>query len=569
MIGRFPYVLPWAAIATCVIAGCSPGEPDGRAADAGVEPVSVTVFTDDVELFMEYPRLIRGREARFLAHVTVLATGEPVRSGSVTLEAIGPDEAAVTLRAERPARDGLFIPVGSFESPGMYEARIVVESEQVNATIPLPGLAVYADEQRARAAARAAGKGPAHAIGFLLEQQWKIGMLTEPATHRTLVNRLLVPGRIVAAAGGTAVVSSPVAGRLVPLSGELPRIGKRVDAGQVLAYIEPPLRASEVAQLTANQAWIKTLQMELLMRRLDLETKLLEVEQELPQATARLEFAQGTYNRIAKLREKGLGTEQQYEEEQRNLRVAQIDYESAVALKESYDSVAWRLDQLRTLGQSSEVTTAADHAAIHHLPLIAPIAGEIVSVDHIEGEHVEAQGEVYRIVETDRVWLLADVSEFDLAAVVEDLGLGAVMTLPAYPGRQFDVTSDAGGRLVNVGRVVDPSSRTIAVRYELPNPDGLLRIGMLADVFLETKQVTDAIAIPEQAVVMDNGQPTAFVLLGGESFQRRELTLGVRDNGYVEIIDGIESGERVVTKGAYFVKLASQSPETFGAGHAH
>ena len=566
MILRLPLLLLWAAITTFVVVGCSQGGSDGRAADGGLEPVSVTVFTDEVELFMEYPRLIRGREARFLAHITVLATGEPVRSGAVTLEATGPDRTAVTLRAEKPARDGLFIPAGSFESPGMYEARIVVESDQVNATIPLPGLAVYADEQRARAAAQGAEKGPADAIVFLLEQQWKIRMLTEAATRRTLVNRLLVPGRIVATGGGTAVVSPPIAGRLVPLSGKLPRIGQRVEAGQVLAYIEPPLPATEVAQLTANRAWIKTLQMELLMRQLDLETKLLEVQQELPQAKARLEFAQRTYDRIAKLREKGLGTEQQYDEAERNLRVAQIDHESAVALKESYNNVAWQLDQLRTLGQSSEVTTAADHPAIH-LPLVAPIAGEIVSVDHIEGEQVEAQGEVYRIVETDRVWLLADVSEFDLAAVVEDLG--AVMTLPAFPGRRFDILGDAGGRLINVGRVVDPSSRTIAVRYELPNPEGLFRVGMLADVFLETKQATDAIAIPQQAVVMDNGRPTAFVLLGGESFQRRELTLGVRDNGYVEIIDGIEAGERVVTKGAYSVKLASQAPETFGAGHAH
>ena len=64
-------------------------------------------------------------------------------------------------------------------------------------------------------------------------------------------------------------------------------------------------------------------------------------------------------------------------------------------------------------------------------------------------------------------------------------------------------------------------------------------------------------------------RPTAFVLLSGESFQRRELTLGVRDNGFVEVKAGIEVGERVVTKGAYLIKLASLSPESFSAGHAH
>ncbi len=364
------------------------------------------------------------------------------------------------------------------------------------------------------------------------------------------------------------MVSPPVAGRLVPLSGKLPRIGQRVEAGPVLAYIEPPLPATQAVQLHANQAQIKVTQIELLLRVMEVDAKALEIEQSLNQATALLDFATRAFNRAGTLKEKGLGPEQQYDDAERNLRVARIDHETAVALKESYDSVAWQLDQLRTLGQSSEVTTAADSPSIH-LPLIAPIAGEIVSVDHIEGEHVEAQGEVYRIVETDRVWLLAHVSEFDLAAILEDLGLGAVMTLPAYPGRQFDVPGDGGGRLINVGRVVDPSSRTIAVRYEMPNPEGLFRIGMLADVFLATKQATDAVAIPEQAVVMDNGRPTAFVLLGGESFQTRELTIGVRDNGYVEIIDGIETGERVVTEGAYFVKLASQAPESFGEGHAH
>ena len=89
MILRLPLLLLWAAIATFVVVGCSQGGSDSRAADGGLEPVSVTVFTDEVELFMEYPRLIRGHEARFLAHVTVLATGQPVRSGSVTLEATG------------------------------------------------------------------------------------------------------------------------------------------------------------------------------------------------------------------------------------------------------------------------------------------------------------------------------------------------------------------------------------------------------------------------------------------------------------------------------------------------
>jgi multidrug efflux pump subunit AcrA (membrane-fusion protein) len=122
---------------------------------------------------------------------------------------------------------------------------------------------------------------------------------------------------------------------------------------------------------------------------------------------------------------------------------------------------------------------------------------------------------------------------------------------------------------VNIGRVVEPQTRTVSVIYELPNKDGLLRVGMFAEVHVETRRAVDAVAIPEEAIVMDNGRPIAFVLIEGESFQRRELELGIRDSGFVEIRSGVSSGERLITKGAYAVKLAARSPASFGAGHVH
>ena len=92
---------------------------------------------------------------------------------------------------------------------------------------------------------------------------------------------------------------------------------------------------------------------------------------------------------------------------------------------------------------------------------------------------------------------------------------------------------------------------------------------MFADVYLQTRVATEAVAIPEKAVLMDNGRPICFVLIDGETFQRRELELGVRDDGFVEVISGVNNGERVVAKGAYLIKLAALSPESFSAGHAH
>jgi multidrug efflux pump subunit AcrA (membrane-fusion protein) len=427
---------------------------------------------------------------------------------------------------------------------------------------------VHADEDAAFHAAEAAAEpDPPDVVQFLLEQQWKIGTLYEPVSQRTLVHRLALPGQIVAPQGASAVVSPPFAGRLLrPPNGRLPRIGDRVEAGQTLALIEPQLPATEIVQLSANRAQVQAFETELALRELDLDTKALEVDRSLIQSEARLEFARRVMDRAAQLREKGVGTDQQYDEATQTLRLAEAEHEAAKAMKRSYEHAHERLVALRTKAVPSERDKGLG-TGVYQMPLVAPIAGEIVSVRHIEGEHLDAQQEVFRIVNTERVWVEADISEFDLAKLAESPG--ATMTLPAYPDRSFDILNAGGGRLVNIGSIVDPETRTITVVYEMPNPEGLFRAGMFANVYLETRTATNVVALPEKAIVKDNGRPTAYVLIDGENFQRRELELGVRDNGFVEVKGGVAEGECVVTKGAYAIKLASLSPASFGHGHGH
>ena len=171
------------------------------------------------------------------------------------------------------------------------------------------------------------------------------------------------------------------------------------------------------------------------------------------------------------------------------------------------------------------------------------------------------------MIDSRQVWIVAHVPEFDLSAI--DGTPGALVELAAYPSRRFDILGSLGGQLINIGHVLDPETRTILIRYEVPNPDGVFRIGMFADVHIETAVSLGAVAVPDEAIVMDNGRPIAFVLLSGETFQKRDLVLGIRDGRYVEVKQGIAEGERVVTKGAYLVKLASSSPASFGEGHVH
>ena len=574
MKSLFQFLMIPAVIALGALAGCdqaSRAQHDhdhGEADHEELDPISVTLFTDKVQLFMEYPHLVKGEPARFLAHLTVMETGEPIRSGSLHFKLTDAAGATQEVVVDAPKRDGLFIPEWTFDTAKTYTLELLLVSPQAEDRIAVGNLIVHATgHDAAHAAETPTGADRPNLVPFLLEQQWQIGTLYEKAAKRTLVHRLRIPGQIVAPQGASAVVSPPVAGRLLPPpDGRLPHVGDRVEAGQTLAMVEPPLPVTEVAQLRANRAWLQTLGMELAQRELEIDTKGMEVERSLIQAAARLDFAQRVIDRATQLNEKGVGTEQEYDQARQDLRLAEAEHEGAKALKRSYERARRRLAQLRSHATVAKTESVATNPSLQ-MPVRAPITGKIVSVHHIQGEHLDAHQEIFRIVNTEQVWVEASISEFDLSELLENPG--ATMELPSYPGRRFDILGSAGGRLVNIGTVIEPETRTVPIVFELPNPDGLFRVGMFADVYLQTRVATDAVAIPESAVLMDNGRPICFVLIGGETFQRRELELGIRDGGYYEVKSGVVIDERVVTKGAYLIKLAALSPESFGAGHAH
>jgi multidrug efflux pump subunit AcrA (membrane-fusion protein) len=93
---------------------------------------------------------------------------------------------------------------------------------------------------------------------------------------------------------------------------------------------------------------------------------------------------------------------------------------------------------------------------------------------------------------------------------------------------------------------------------------------MYAEVFLKAGEPAEYISIPEPAIVDEDGLHTTYVQLEGEAFEKRILKTGITDGGYIQILDGLKIGERIVTKGAYQVRLAALSPESaIGHGHAH
>ncbi|MFT7464712.1 MAG: cobalt-zinc-cadmium efflux system membrane fusion protein [Pseudohongiellaceae bacterium] len=531
---------PVAAAEQAVVAQASPeAEPEDE-----IEPAITTLFGERVLLFMENPHLVQGEPAKFLAHFSVLATGEPVRSGKAVLQ-IG----ATTLVANGPKRDGLFIPEGSFPASGDWPATLTITSEQAKETLDLGLVTVHESLQEAAvaaAAAAAASDEPPGHVPFLMEQQWEVGTLLAPAEPRQLTQRLVVPAQIVLAEGAAAVVSPPVSGRLLaPAHGPLVRSGDRVQQGQELGIVVPPVSADVAAQLNALA--------------LELELQSLRIDHEHAEASTQLSFATIEHARLAQLVPKGLATRQQLALAERDVALAASSEKHA---QEARESLAALQQQQRAESVDEGLPQGALSFSLH-----APISGVVLDGGWVVGESVEASEELLRIVDPDQLWVVGRVSEFDLSQLSESPA--AQVTLPALPTQRIPVGADGADGAAVMGSEVELPSRTVSIRYALPASLGAVRAGMLADLEIAVDVVDAPVVIPFEAVVMEQGMPTAYVMLHGELFQRRDLTLGLRDGDFVEVRAGIDAGEHVATRGAATLRLAALSPASFGHGHAH
>jgi membrane fusion protein, heavy metal efflux system len=179
------------------------------------------------------------------------------------------------------------------------------------------------------------------------------------------------------------------------------------------------------------------------------------------------------------------------------------------------------------------------------------------------GEHVPSEKAVLTILDASVVHLEARVPEPDAARFVS--GKPALYELASARGKVQPIE----GRLVHGGLEVDPATRTVSLLYEVRNADGRFKVGAALTLHLETARAEEAVAIPASALVEEDARPVAFVQVSGETFQKRPLKLGIRDGEWVQVLDGVSAGERVVTKEAYAIRLASVSSVIPAHGHSH
>lgn len=187
----------------------------------------------------------------------------------------------------------------------------------------------------------------------------------------------------------------------------------------------------------------------------------------------------------------------------------------------------------------------------------APEAGTVVEKMAVKGMRYQPGEVLFRIVDTSVMWVLAEVYEQDLAFV--KVGDMAKVTVNTWPDRSFP------GRVTFIYPSVGKESRTARLRIEVANPDGLLRADMAAIVEIVAPIPGRWVAVPDSAVI-DSGQRQVVLLERGEGrYQPVEVKLGARVPGYVQVLDGLKPGERVVTSATFLIDAESNLRAALGA----
>ena len=170
---------------------------------------------------------------------------------------------------------------------------------------------------------------------------------------------------------------------------------------------------------------------------------------------------------------------------------------------------------------------------------------------------------LYQIADLSSVWLIGSVFEQDLPYV--RVGQQATATLAAYTGQTFT------GTVTFISPVLQTDSRTAQVRIEFPNRDALLKPAMYANVELVTRAPGSRLAVPESAVLDTGTRQIVIVDRGNGTFEPREVDVGVRGDGYAEILEGLVEHESVVVDGNFLIDSESNLKSAIGAlaGHAH
>ena len=179
----------------------------------------------------------------------------------------------------------------------------------------------------------------------------------------------------------------------------------------------------------------------------------------------------------------------------------------------------------------------------------SPRAGIVLERSAIEGMRVQPGGVLFRIADHSVIWALIDVAERDLGAI--SIGQTATVRARSFPGREFS------GKIEVIYPEINKETRTARIRVELSNPDLVLLHDMYVDAEIDTGSGEPVLSVPESAVMDTGSRQAVFVDKGQGRFEPREVKLGHRGSGYVEVRQGVADGEPVVVAANFLIDAES------------
>jgi cobalt-zinc-cadmium efflux system membrane fusion protein len=362
---------------------------------------------------------------------------------------------------------------------------------------------------------------------FLPTKAQAAGLKIMPVTVVSFHSQQITDGKIATNDDTTTPVFSPYSGRVTRL---IAKAGDVVKQGQALFAIEATEFVQAQNDLITAVSGVKT-------------------------AEAQLKLAQANEKRQHEVYDARGGALKDWLQSQSDLVNAEGSHRTAgIALA----AVRNRLRILgKTEGEISAIENAPESIKMDAEALVpAPVGGTVIQRQISVGQYINsaangAASPVYAVGNLSAVWLVANVREVDAPAM--HVGQPVEVKVLAYPDRIFKA------HLTYVGAVVDDATRRVTVRAEVGNADGALKPEMFASFRIITSDDSLAPGVPEMAVVYEGDTAHVWVARDDGRIVLRPIRAGRTVDGMVEVLDGLKSGEKIVTSGTLFIDRAADN----------
>lgn len=482
--------------------GCNQAHDHSHDEEEEIPPVSLTKYSSNLELFVDFPYLIAGKPTTMMVHLTRIGEKfQPIQDGKIrsTLSIAGKD---------------FFAEANDQSSMGIYEIDIIpeikgsgrltfeIQSDGISEEFVFENIEVYQDLVAVVRNQKKSGNG--EEITYLKPQAWNIEFANEPVRRTVFREILKTSGQVIAAPGDETVISANSSGAVLYASNKTV-IGSKLNVGDHIFTITGGGLTQENPDVYYK------------------ETK------------ANYELAKAEFERAEILIKERIISERDYLKRK-------LEYEN---MQTTFQAVS------KNYSSSGQKITTNSNGFLKNL---------LVS----EGQYVEAGTPLALVSKNKKVMLQANVSQKYFQKLPT---ISAANFIIVSQNTVFN-TEEMNGKVISFGKSTSGNSSYIPITFEIDNIGNIIP-GSVAEVFLKSSPIPEALVIPVAALMEELGNFFVFVQTGGETFEKREIKLGGNDGKHVQVLSGLMEGERVVTKGAYAIKLASASGAIPEHGHSH